>query len=111
MSNHNSANHTKNVMTYMRKQRQFLILLNPEKDADCISWLESQKNKNKSIRKLIRQSIKKNRMTANSTSKLRAKRRSQGVCIYCGLPDARTAEGKAVCQTCMDKATARRHNK
>jgi len=111
MNNRNSANHAANVKRYVSKQRQYLILVNPERDADIVSWFDSQSNKNKAVRTLIRQSLRKRRTQINSTNNLRQKRKAAGLCIYCGKADARTETGKSVCQTCTDRATERRHSK
>ena len=111
MSNVNSANHVHNVKKYMSKQRSYLILVNPEKDADIIEWFDSRKNKNKAIRDLIRSSLRKRKTVVNATNNLRAKRKANGLCIFCGKADSRTAEGKSICQACTDRATERRHQK
>ena len=39
---------------YMSKIKQFNILLNIERDADIINWINAQNNKQAAIRELIR---------------------------------------------------------
>lgn len=42
---------------YMKKFKQYNVLLNREKDADIIEWLNGQSNKQKSIRDIIREGM------------------------------------------------------
>ena len=111
MASRNSANHAQNVAKYMSKQKQYLIFVNPEKDADIIEWFDKQKNKNGAVRKLIRKAIKGRANQIASTTKLRQKRLAEHLCIYCGRKDDRTENGKSVCQVCADRAAARRKSK
>ena len=111
MSSRNSRNHAENMRNYMSKQKTSLIVVNPEKDNDIVAWFDSQKNRNKAVRSLIRQSLKNKKSQIKATSRLREKRRNEGLCIYCGAKDERTESGKSVCQSCTDRVKERRMSK
>ena len=43
---------------YMSKQKQYNVILNPERDGDIINWLAMQDNKQGAIREAIRVSMR-----------------------------------------------------
>lgn len=108
MNNRNSKNHALNVKNYQRRSKKvFSVMCDKERDADVIEWFNSRKNYSGDVRELVRRTLKRRKNQNKASAELRAKRREQKICIFCGSQDERTESGKALCLNCFTKAQER----